>query len=91
MTLKKKYKCNVHYSGHENMGAHRFLREFLVKIIERHITTDRTLWGSDQSASLEPDGMKSVDRTRKFEIAFGDGKKNSLKDEKIKLQDMKYW
>ena len=93
MTLKKKYKCNVGYSGHEKyVSPSIFARVLGAKIIERHITTDRTLWGSDQSASLEPDGMKSlVDMIRKFEIAFGNGKKNFLKDEKIKLQDMKYW
>jgi N-acetylneuraminate synthase len=59
--LKKKYNCNVGYSGHENgvvISASSVL--FGISSLERHITLDRTMYGSDQSASLEPTGMKSL-------------------------------
>ena len=59
--LKKKYKCNVGSSGHENgvvISASSVL--FGISSLERHVTLDRTMYGSDQSASLEPSGMKSL-------------------------------
>tara|TARA_Y100000816_G_C26099888_1_gene582690 strand:+ start:1699 stop:2550 length:852 start_codon:yes stop_codon:yes gene_type:complete len=59
--LKKKYNCNVGYSGHENgvvVSASSVL--FGISSLERHVTLDRTMYGSDQSASLEPAGMKSL-------------------------------
>ena len=59
--LKKKYKCDVGYSGHENgvvISASSVL--FGISSLERHVTLDRTMYGSDQSASLEPSGMKSL-------------------------------
>ena len=59
--LKKKYKCNVGYSGHEN-GVVVSASAVLLGIssLERHVTIDRTIYGSDQAASLEPIGMKSL-------------------------------
>ena len=56
--LKKKYKCEVGYSGHEN-GVAVSLAAFSLGIssLERHITLDRTMYGSDQAASLEMKGM----------------------------------
>ncbi len=56
--LKKRYKCNVGYSGHEN-GVAVSLAAFALGIssLERHITLDRTMYGSDQAASLELSGM----------------------------------
>ncbi len=93
ITLKKKYKCEVGYSGHEkSVSPSVFARVLGAKIIERHITIDRTLWGSDHAASLEPSGMRSlITMIRKYETSLGDGKKRFLKGEKLKLQDMKYW
>ena len=57
--LKKLYECDVGYSGHEN-GVVVSLAAVMQGItsLERHITLDRTMYGSDQSASLEPNGMK---------------------------------
>lgn len=91
--LKKKYKCEVGYSGHEkSVSPSVFARVLGATIIERHITIDRTLWGSDHAASLEPSGMRSlITMIRKYETSLGDGKKRFLKGEKLKLQDMKYW
>ena len=60
-SLKDEYKCNVGYSGHEN-GVAVSLAAFMLGIssLERHITLDRTMYGSDQSASLELTGMKNL-------------------------------
>ena len=57
--LKNKYQCDVGYSGHEN-GVVISLAALMFGIssLERHITLDRTMYGSDQSASLEPNGLK---------------------------------
>ena len=76
-TLNNLYDCPIGYSGHEAglqityaavaMGA---------SIIERHITLDRTMWGSDQAASLEPWGLSKLVRdTRIIEKSIGDGVK----------------
>tara|TARA_B110000037_G_scaffold187580_1_gene218293 strand:- start:229 stop:555 length:327 start_codon:yes stop_codon:yes gene_type:complete len=59
--LKDKYKCDVGYSGHENGIAVSLAALMLgISSLERHITLDRTMYGSDQSASLEPVGMKKL-------------------------------
>ena len=59
-SLKNRYNCNVGYSGHEN-GVVVSLAAFSLNIssLERHITLDRTMYGSDQAASLELKGMKN--------------------------------
>jgi len=76
--LRKKFKCNVGYSGHEK-GAYLICAAATVlgaTSIERHITLDRTMYGSDQAASLEPLALKRVVRdVRIIEIIQGDGKK----------------
>ncbi len=57
--LKKEYKCNVGYSGHESGAVVSFAALMLgISSLERHITLDRTMYGSDQAASLEPNGME---------------------------------
>jgi N-acetylneuraminate synthase len=82
--LKKKFKCNVGYSGHESGIAISIAASaFGLTSLERHITLDRTMYGSDQAASIEPNGIKSlVDSVRKVEKALGNGKKVFLLDEK---------
>ena len=59
--LKKKYQCDVGYSGHEN-GVVVSASAVLLGIssLERHVTIDRTMYGTDQAASLEPIGMQSL-------------------------------
>lgn len=76
-TFAEKYKIPVGYSGHE-----RGLQVTIAAValgatfIERHITLDRSMWGTDHSASLEPDGLKKLVRDiRIIELALGDGKK----------------
>ncbi|CAN1593658.1 SpsE Sialic acid synthase [Candidatus Pelagibacterales bacterium] len=76
-TLKDKFNVPVGYSGHETGIATSVCAVALgACVIERHVTLDRSNWGSDQSASLEPNGLKRMVRDiREFELALGDGKK----------------
>jgi N-acetylneuraminate synthase len=91
--LKKKFKCSVGYSGHESSVTPSIVASCLgAEAIERHITIDRTLWGSDQSASLGPEGMEILSSScKKVEACIGDGKKKFLRLEKKKLSSMIYW
>ena len=90
---KKKYKVDVGYSGHEKSVSPSLMAACLgAEIIERHITLDRAMWGTDQAASLEMNGMKIlVETIRKFEVCYGDGKKKFMTHEKKKLEENKYW
>jgi len=74
-TLKKKYKCNIGYSGHESGLAVSYAASSLgISSLERHITLDRTMYGSDQAASLEPNGLKNLITTiNKMIVSYGDG------------------
>jgi len=77
-TLKKKFKCNVGYSGHEAGAYVNCLAAVMLGAtsIERHITLDRSMYGSDQAASLEPDGLRRlVTAIRELDVILGDGKK----------------
>ena len=81
--LKEKFKCEVGYSGHEN-GVAVSLAAFMLGIssLERHITNDRTMYGSDQAASLEPKGMKNLtDSINKMFVALGDKKLGHILEE----------
>ena len=75
-TLREKYGCDVGYSGHEVGLAVSYAAAALgVTSLERHITIDRAMYGSDQSASVEPSGFRMlVGAVRKIEQAMGDGK-----------------
>jgi len=82
-TLKERYKCNVGYSSHE-VGICVSLAAVAMGAtsMERHITLDRAMYGSDQSASLEIPGLTRLIRDiRSIESAFGDGKKEILEIE----------
>lgn len=74
-TLRDRYQCNVGYSGHEVGLAVSYAAAALgITSLERHITLDRAMYGSDQAASLEPVGLRSlVGAIRKIEKAMGDG------------------
>lgn len=76
-TLKDRYGCEVGYSGHEFRLGTTVASIYLgASIIERHITLDRTEWGSDHMASVEPQGLiKLVSGIRELEKALGDGVK----------------
>lgn len=74
-TLKDRYGCKVGYSGHEfRLGTSVATVMLGAEIIERHITLDRTMWGTDQLSSVEPQGLiKLVRGVRELEQALGDG------------------
>lgn len=75
--LAEEFCCPIGYSGHEQGTAPSIASVALgAKLIERHITLDRTQWGSDHAASLEPtDLARLVEEIRTIEQALGDGVK----------------
>lgn len=78
ITLKDRYKCSVGYSGHEVGLTISFAAAALgISSLERHITLDRAMYGSDQAASIEPGGFqKLVKGVRLISKAMGDGSIN---------------
>ena len=84
-SLKKRFKCKVGYSGHESgLAISIAASAFGISSLERHITLDRTMYGSDQSASIAPNGLQNlVASVRKIENALGNGIKVFLPEEKI--------
>ncbi len=82
-TLREKFKCNVGYSGHETGLTISYAAAAIgVSSIERHITLDRAMYGSDQAASVSTQGiLKLVREIRKIEIAMGDGVKRVIEEE----------
>jgi len=88
-TLKDKFNCKVGYSGHETGIIVSIAAVSLgATSIERHITLDRSMYGSDQSASLEMGGLsKMVHYIRDVELALGDNKKIvTPKEKEIRLK-----
>jgi N-acetylneuraminate synthase len=82
-TLRRKYQCNVGYSGHEaGLAISNAAAALGISSLERHITLDRSMYGSDQSASVEPAGFRQlVGAVRKIEKAMGDGVKRTIEAE----------
>ena len=77
-TLKKEFNCDVGYSGHEASGYLICVSAVLLGAtsVERHITLDRSMYGSDQAASLEPQGLVRLVRDlRRIDMIVGDGVK----------------
>ncbi len=74
--LQKMFNCKVGYSGHENGVAISLAASFFdITSLERHITLDRTMYGSDQAASLEMSGMLNLTKSlEKMAIACGEEK-----------------
>tara|TARA_Y100000816_G_scaffold157265_2_gene112228 strand:+ start:5089 stop:5922 length:834 start_codon:yes stop_codon:yes gene_type:complete len=83
LTLKNKFNCNVGYSGHETGLVISYVASALgISSIERHITLDRAMYGSDQAASLGPPGLKTlVKEVKKIPRVLGDGVKRVIEDE----------
>jgi|TARA_B110000037_G_C17054059_1_gene478998 N-acetylneuraminate synthase len=85
--LKERFKCNVGYSGHEN-GIAVSLAAFCLGIssLERHVTLDRTMYGSDQAASLELKGLLNLTNSiEKMLIAMGESKLGYILDDEIPI------
>ena len=86
--LRKEFICPIGYSGHE-VGLPTTLAAVVLGAcyVERHITIDRSMWGSDQGASVEPEGLKRlVKYIRTIEKATGDGVKR-IYDSEIKVMN----
>ena len=82
--LAKKFHCKVGYSGHEVAATNISIPAILLGAtsIERHVTIDRTAFGHDQAASLEPKGLMQLMRdVRIVDKILGDGKKRVWKSE----------
>lgn len=85
-TLADRYNCKVGYSGHES-GLQITVAAVALGAtsIERHITLDRSMWGSDQAASLGKEGLRRLVRDcRVVEQSLGDGVKRMLPQEEKK-------
>ena len=81
--LKEIYNCKVGYSGHESGLAVSYAAASLgISSLERHITLDRSMYGSDQSASLELAGMRElISVINRMQIAIGENKLGHVTDE----------
>jgi N-acetylneuraminate synthase len=89
--MKKEYSCPIGYSGHETGIVESVMAVLLgACMVERHLTLDRALWGSDQAASLEPEGMRRMVRDiRNIPVCLGDGDKTILESEKPILEKLR--
>ena len=91
-TLKNEFSCNVGYSGHEAGATLVCVAAVLLGAtsIERHTTLDRSMYGSDHAASLEPAGLQRLVRDiRLLDIIKGDGIKNVWPSELPKLKRLR--
>lgn len=90
-TLRKHFRCPIGYSGHEVGLITSVVAVALgACMVERHFTLDRAMWGSDQSASVEPGGFRRlVKYIRVTEMAVGDGKKHVYDSEKSSLKKLR--
>ena len=90
-TLSEEFDVPIGYSGHET-GLSTTLAAAVLGacLVERHITLDRAMWGSDQSASIEPQGVAQLVRDiRVFELALGDGVKKVYDSELGVMQKLR--
>jgi len=88
---KERYRTLSGYSGHERGIAPSFLAAVMgASVVERHITLDRTMWGSDHAASLEPQGLKKLIRDIKgIPAMLGDGQKIVYEAEKPIIEKLR--
>jgi N-acetylneuraminate synthase len=89
--LREEFNCPIGYSGHE-VGLQTTYAAVVLGacFVERHITLDRAMWGSDQAASVEPWGyMRLVRDIRVIERALGDGAKKVYDSEKAMLHRLR--
>lgn len=83
-TLRDRYPCPIGYSGHE-VGLPTTVAAVALGacFVERHVTLDRAMWGSDQAASIEPEGLaRLVKYIRVTEASLGDGSKQVYESER---------
>lgn len=90
-TLRQRFPCPIGYSGHE-VGLPTSAAAVCLGacFIERHITLDRAMWGTDQAASIEPHGFARLVRyIRDIEQAFGDGEKKVYDTEAAAMRKLR--
>ena len=89
LTLREKYRCDVGYSSHEAGITNCFAATALgISSLEKHITLDRSMYGSDQSASLEMQGMvKLTSSIEKMYLAIGEEKLGHISEKEKKIAD----
>jgi N-acetylneuraminate synthase len=90
-TLDQLFPCPIGYSGHE-VGLVPSVAAVTLGacLIERHITLDRAMWGSDQAASVEPGGLQKLAKyIRTMEQAMGDGVKKVYDSERLVMQRLR--
>ena len=92
-TLRNQFRIPIGYSGHETSVTPSIIAAALgAVVIERHVTLDRTMWGTDQSASLEPNGIRqlaiALERTP---IIIGKPDKKFIESEKKAAKNLRYW
>ena len=92
-TLLERYTVPVGYSGHEPSVSPSVVAAVLgATVIERHITIDRSMYGSDQAASLEANGLRQLVTTlRKIPGMLGTGEKDWAPGEKAVAEKLRYW
>ncbi len=92
-SLRERYNLPVGYSGHEaSVSPSLIAASHGAVVIERHITMDRAMYGSDQAASLDPQGVRLlVGGLRKVEAAKGNGIKKISDLELKNAKKMRYW
>lgn len=90
-SLRERYGVPVGYSGHETGIATSVAAVALgACMVERHVTLDRAMWGSDQAASLEPSGITRLARDiRLVETALGDGVKRVVEREQVVMKKLR--
>lgn len=93
LSLEARYGLPVGYSGHEASVSPSFTAAVLgAKVIERHFTLDRSSWGTDHAASLEPAGFaKLASMIEKIPVVRGDGVKRSVAGEAEVAARLRYW
>lgn len=91
--LRERYGAPVGYSGHEPSVSPSVIAASLGAVaIERHITLDRAMYGSDQAASLEEPGLRTlVAQIRKIPSLLGDGVKRTSPGEAAVAEKLRYW
>jgi N-acetylneuraminate synthase len=90
-TLRDEFACPIGYSGHEvGLVPPQVAVALGACMIERHLTLDRAMWGSDQAASVEPSGFERlVKYVRTAEASLGDGVKRVYESEKSSLKKLR--
>jgi N-acetylneuraminate synthase len=91
--MRSNFGVPVGYSGHETTVAPSVIAAALgARVLERHITLDRAMYGSDQAASLAERGLRDlVDQLRRLPAMLGDGEKRVMPGEAEVAAKLRYW